>query len=110
MQLCRQREVQALLLWPLLCLVLGVAGSVRDIVLGALLMHAMHTVYQWLMQPGPTALDPICIPDFKTLPILQVPAAREYQPLQKYEVIISTLLIQCIKGELYTQTYLKTGK
>lgn len=50
------------------------------------MMHALHTVYQWVTQPGPAALDPIVIPDYSSLPILQVPAVKEYLPLQRYEV------------------------
>ena len=87
-QLFHQREVQALLGWALLCLAVPVPSMLRDMVMGALVMHAVHVMHQWLFNPGPVALEPIKLPDYSLLPILKVPAAREYQPMHAYEVRI----------------------
>ncbi|KAF4519214.1 hypothetical protein B566_EDAN015320 [Ephemera danica] len=86
--LCKRRDVQTLLVWPLVCALVPVPSTLRDMVLGALLMHILHRVYQWFWQAGANALEqPLQVPDYRTMPILQVPAVHEYQHLQKYEKV-----------------------
>jgi hypothetical protein len=85
--LLRQRSTQYLLAWPLVCLVLPVPNFLRDFVLGALVMHIFYALYKWFNEPGPLDVQkPLLIPDFSTMPILKVPAVKEYTPINKYEV------------------------
>lgn len=91
--LLSQRPTQALLAWPLVCLMLPIPNFLRDFVLGALVMHIFHSLYRWFNEPGPLDVQkPLLLPDFSTMPILKVPAVKEYVPISKYE---ASLFFNC---------------
>jgi len=88
-----------LLAWSLVCLALPVPSFLRDFGLGGLVVHSFYSLFNWLLDPGPPEEQkPLLIPDFSTLPILKVPAAKEYCPISRYEVPkISPLIIPRLK-------------